>query len=176
MPEKLVNSEVQYRPVATPGGNPPAGELFMYFKADKKLYIKDSAGVETEVNSGGGGDNNVEVLSTTTGIDGKIATTTDLLVVPAGKTAVITRIDIIPTTVTGFSSKAKAGVGIAAGEDDIMSSTNLNGLNSVLKSFGFETEGVFVLGGTGQTIKLGIDSGATATTYTLTVKLIGYIF
>lgn len=56
MPEKVVNSEVQRKQIATPAGNPPAGQFYEYYKADGKLYKKDSAGLETEVNAGGGGD------------------------------------------------------------------------------------------------------------------------
>lgn len=38
-----------------PAGNPASGYIYLYFKTDKKLYKKDSAGTVTEIGAGGGG-------------------------------------------------------------------------------------------------------------------------
>lgn len=42
------------RHMANPA-NPPAGALLLYAKSDGKVYTKDSAGVETDISTGGGG-------------------------------------------------------------------------------------------------------------------------
>ena len=41
--------------IGTPASPPPAGEDYYYFKSDDHLYTMNSAGVETQVGSGGGG-------------------------------------------------------------------------------------------------------------------------
>ncbi len=53
MSVKLEQDQIQRRQIATPAGNPPPGQFFEYFKADGKLYKKDSAGVESIVNPSG---------------------------------------------------------------------------------------------------------------------------
>lgn len=46
-PFKLLSSD--------PTGSPASGYMYLYFKTDKKLYKKDSAGTVTEIGAGGGG-------------------------------------------------------------------------------------------------------------------------
>lgn len=54
---KLANlNDLLLNQIVTPS-NPPAGSNKLYFKNDDKLYKLTSAGVETEVGSGGGGAN-----------------------------------------------------------------------------------------------------------------------
>ena len=71
------------------------------------------------------------VLSRTTGIDLKTVAATNLYTVPTGKTAIITEILVRITVASGFSIAATAGVGVAAGEADIMAAIALTGLNAV---------------------------------------------
>jgi hypothetical protein len=51
--------------IASPS-NPASGYHLVYFKADGKLYTKDSAGTETEVGSGGGGGLTYSAIAPTT--------------------------------------------------------------------------------------------------------------
>lgn len=53
MSQKAARSQTQNRAIATPAGNPPVNEFFVYFKADGNLYKKNSAGVESIVNPSG---------------------------------------------------------------------------------------------------------------------------
>ena len=173
MSEKAVNLAKQFKGIGTPGDVPAPGEFFFYFKTDGNIYRLNNAGEEIQLNTTG---NPLRELSTTEGIDGKVVATTNLFTVPVGETAVVTRIDIIPTDVVAFVNRMRAGVGIAAGEDDIMGSMNINGLNQTDEVFGFPPDGVFALAPAGSIIKLGIDTGANAGTYEVKVILSGYTF
>jgi hypothetical protein len=115
------------------------------------------------------------ILSTTTGIDAKIVATTNLYTVPVGKTAVITSAVIRVTVADTITVVPTVGIGIAAGETDIFASTALTGLDATTKVFRFDAIGTYVAGAAGNVIKLGIDTGATATTMTISVDLIGYL-
>ncbi len=117
----------------------------------------------------------IDILSITTGINAKTVGTTNLYTVPVGKTAIITGIDILVTAATAVTVPPTVGVGIASGEDDIFFPTSLIGLNLVNEIYRGVPLGVFVKGNAGEIVKLGIDVGATATTMTITVNLIGYL-
>ena len=113
-------------------------------------------------------------LSVTTGIDAKVIATTDLYTVPAGDTVVVTRAEVRCTAATSITVAATAGVGVAAGEDDIFNSQLLNGLITSNKVFKFPVGGVGVIAAAGEVVKLGIDIGATGTSQTFEVDLFGY--
>lgn len=49
MSTKIKRSQIQFLGIATPAGDPPAGEFFLYFKADGLLYKKDDTGTETAI-------------------------------------------------------------------------------------------------------------------------------
>jgi len=115
------------------------------------------------------------ILSTTTGIDAKIATTTNLYTVPSGKTAVITGAVIRITTADTITVPPTLGIGIVAGEENIFASTQLVGLDAGNEIYKFTSSGTLISGVATEVIKLGIDTGATATTMTITVDLIGYL-
>jgi hypothetical protein len=114
------------------------------------------------------------LLSRTSLIDGKSATTTNLLTVPTGKTAVITGLVVRITTATGLTGTLTAGVGVAAGEDDIIPATVCTGLNATGENFKIQPNGVSVEATASQVIKLGIDVAFGGTTVTLQVDLLGY--
>ena len=116
-----------------------------------------------------------EILSTTTGIDAKIVATTNLYTVPVGNTAIVTGAVIRVTVADTVTVSPTLGIGIAAGEDDIISSTLLTGLNLITEFYKFNVEGIAVVGAATEVIKLGIDTGATATTMTISIDLIGYL-
>lgn len=117
----------------------------------------------------------IGILSTTTGIDGKVATTTNLYTVPAGKTAVITAMNIRLTTATAISGTLNCGAGIASGESDIFAPVATTGFNTVTETWRFSASSNYVVATAGQIIKLGIRNGFGGTTATLAVDLQGYL-
>lgn len=115
------------------------------------------------------------ILSITTGIDAKTVAVTNLYTVPTGKRALVTEILFHVTAADTISVVPTLGVGIAAGEDDIMSSQALTGLDAINEVFRFDPEGTYVTGAAAEVIDVGIDTGATATTMTIEVILIGFL-
>lgn len=55
---EVLKGGAPWTPTTTPATNPPAGKLYIYVKADLKLYCLDEDGVETAMggSTGGGGD------------------------------------------------------------------------------------------------------------------------
>jgi hypothetical protein len=119
--------------------------------------------------------NAITNIVTVTEIDAKIATTTNLFTVPADKVAIITGAVIRCREEDTITVVPTLGIGIAAGEDDIISSTPMTGLDTVTEFYRFSVEGVAVRGTADDVIKLGIDVGATATSMTIDVALFGYL-
>jgi len=115
------------------------------------------------------------LLSTTTGIDGKVVATTNLYTVPAGYTAIITKAVIRVTTMDTFATTGTMGIGVAAGEADIFASTALTGLDTTGEVWVFNASGLIVSVAAASVIKLGIDTGYGSTTTTLAVDLFGYL-
>jgi len=115
-------------------------------------------------------------LALVSGVDGKAVAVTSLYTVPAGKTAIIFDVVLVPTTATAITAPPTAGVGIAAGEDDIFASQILTGLLAVGNAWRFPSGGKFQIATAGQIVKLGIDTGATGTTLTLDAHVIGLVF
>jgi hypothetical protein len=69
---------------------------------------------------------------------------------------------------------AAAGVGIAAGEDDIFGSEPLTGLDVADKAFTYLAAGTRVVATNTDIVKLGIDTAATGTSQTFTAYVFGY--
>lgn len=116
------------------------------------------------------------IISHTTGIDAKSTGTTTLFTVPNNHHAYITEIVFYAKTVTGLGGTVPTlGVGVAAGEADIMPSTALTGLDATDEMYRFSCEGTYVSVDENAAIKLGIDTGATGTTFTMEVFLIGFL-
>lgn len=120
-------------------------------------------------------DGAIRILSTTTGINAKTVATTNLYTVPAGKTAIITEAIIRVTAANTITVVPTLGIGIAAGEDDIYLPQIITGTNATNKIYRFSASGSYRNGSAGDVIKLGIDVGATATTMTISIDLIGYL-
>jgi hypothetical protein len=102
------------------------------------------------------------VLARVTGIDAKVIGTTNLYTVPAGKICIVQDV-IIRATFGLASATSVAGVGIAPGEDDIFPSQTLTGLLTTGDVYKFSLGGKSLDAAAGEIIKLGIDTGATAT-------------
>lgn len=115
------------------------------------------------------------ILSTTTGIDAKSATTTTLYTVPSGKTAIIKGAVVRCTAASSITVGPTLGIGVAAGESDIFASTALTTLTTTTVIYDFPTGGVLVNAAAGAAIKVGIDAGATGTSQTIAIDLIGYL-
>jgi len=115
----------------------------------------------------------VHLLSNTLGIDSKVVGATTLYTVPAGKQVLVTEVIVKVVTSAAITTSAFAGVGIAAGEDDIIISQALINLIDVDKSYGLDVYGLAAIGNAGDVIKLGVDTAAVGTSQTLDVCLIG---
>ena len=114
-------------------------------------------------------------LSEITGIDATSAGVTNLFTVPAGKICVVVLVIIRLTTISGGGAFPKIGIGIAAGEDDIFSSTSLIGLNLTNEIYVFNASGIIKKGNAANIIKVGIDNAAGYATYVIDIDLIGYL-
>ncbi len=115
------------------------------------------------------------ILSTTTGIDAKSVATTALYTVPAAKTAIITGAVVRVTVAAAITVVPTLGIGRNATQDDIFASTTLTGLDATTKVYVFDALGTFAVAAATEVVSLGIDTGATATTMTISIDLIGYI-
>ena len=117
----------------------------------------------------------IGILATVTGIDGKVVATTNLFTVPTGFTAVCLQMVIRITAGSSITVAGTMGAGVAAGEADIFPSGPLTGL-TVLGAFAVSTTQIgSVTAAAASVIKLGIDTGYTATSCTLAVDLIGFL-
>lgn len=127
----------------------------------------------------GAGDRNrlaPRLLSRTTGIDATATGTTNLYTVPTGRSAHITHAVIRATTATAVTVEPTLGIGIAAGENDIYSDASpLTGLTSTSVEWHFDSVGIVSVGAATNIIKVGIDTGATATALTIAIDLFGYL-
>jgi hypothetical protein len=118
------------------------------------------------------------VLSTTAITNVASTVTTNLFTVPVGKTAIITgailRSSVVVGSVTGG---ATGGIGVAAGEDDIIASTLWDGFISSTDTFYLTTAGGnHTTAVAPNVIKLGIDVGCTGGgSQQVTVDLLGYL-
>ncbi len=105
----------------------------------------------------------IRLLSTTTTISLASTGTTNIFTVPSGQQYFITNVLLQVTSATGVSGTASAGVGIAAGEDDIFGSQPLIGLTAADTSFSFASTGTTVVADATEIVKLGIDTAVTGT-------------
>ena len=163
---------------AASGSLAPKTNSALAFNSNTGMLTLDDATVNTLLFSAaeGGGSVVEQKLSTTTAIDGTATGTTNLYIVPSGKTAIITRAVVRVTAADAITVAGAAGIGIAAGESDIFNSTVFTGLNSTGKGYMLSNVmGTFATGAAASVIKLGVDTAFTATTATLAVDLFGYL-
>jgi len=100
----------------------------------------------------------------------------DLMLVPAGASIVVTEAVLLCTAAANVAVPATAGIGIAAGEDDIFPSQQLTGLLVAGDAFRFAIGGAGVIAQSGEVVKLGIDVASTgaSVSQTVQVELFGY--
>ena len=67
------------------------------------------------------------------------------------------------------------GIGIAAGEDDIYPSTAMAGLTSNAKTYVFPSPGLMASAPAGSAIKVGVDTGSTGTSHSISVSVLGFL-
>jgi len=113
-----------------------------------------------------------QLLATVTSIDAKTVAATNLYTATA--TTIITKVILLCTAATAITVEATAGVGIAAGEDDVYASELLTGLDAADKAFTYIAAGTRVAVLNTQILKLGIDTGSTGTSQTFTAYVFGY--
>jgi hypothetical protein len=118
---------------------------------------------------------NIGILATVTGINAKTVAATTLLTVPASATAIVTGLIIRSTTATAITAPPTVGVGVAAGEDDVMPSTALTGLTVANKAWAWMPAGLLNAVTAGQVLSLGVDAASTGTTHTVAVDVLGYL-
>ena len=107
---------------------------------------------------------------------GSSPSTYNLYTVPAGKTAIITRAVLKLTAASAVTGVGSFGIGVASGEEDIFASMELTGVTSTNNLYMYSNVmGKFRSAAATEVIKLGIDTGYTATTATFTVDLFGYL-
>lgn len=117
----------------------------------------------------------VQLLSTTTGINAKTAASTTIYTVPAGKTLVVTRVVVRVTAATAITVGASASV-TASTSGTIYASNAMTTLTATPQLFKFPDDGISVTAGAGETIAFVVGTGATGTSQTVSVDLIGYLF
>lgn len=117
----------------------------------------------------------VGVLSQTAGISATATGTTNLYTVPDGKRCVVTGATIRCTAATAITDAATLGIGVAAGEEDIIDSQKVLGVHAALDAYRLNPTGKMILPQSGEIIKLGIDTAATGTSQVLAVDLYGYL-
>jgi hypothetical protein len=114
------------------------------------------------------------ILSTTTGIDLTSVATTSLFT-PSGHSAVVTGIIVRITAVNTFVTAGSISIGQNGSVNDIIPITALTGLNTTALFFPLTPAVVAALTISGNTISLKVTTGATATTLTGAVDLLGYL-
>lgn len=115
-------------------------------------------------------------LSTTTGIDAKVVATTNLYTGAAGKTTIPLIAIVRVTAASAITIAARAGIGVAAGENDVFAEADMTNLLTTADSYAFVIGGRFAPVAAASIVKLGIDVAATGTSQTLAVDLWGYDF
>lgn len=150
----------------------PAAGTFTFNVAPPTGSIIQAAYITQATTTGTG--NSPVILSTTSGINAKTVATTNLYTVPVGLTAIITAATIRCTAATAITVGPTLGIGVAAGESDIFSSTAITALTTTAVIYNFTALGMSVSVAAGGIVKLGIDTGSTGTSQTIAVDLIGY--
>lgn len=125
---------------------------------------------------GSGAPGSVALLATVTGIDGKTVATTNLLATVTART-VVDWIELEVTAIDAISANPDMGAGVAAGEDDVcgvQSFSAFTAVSAVGQVFRLEANPISRVVAIGETLKLGIDTGAVGTTLTLTARVFGH--
>ncbi|MHA2064739.1 MAG: hypothetical protein ACXABY_10230, partial [Candidatus Thorarchaeota archaeon] len=129
-----------------------------------------------------GGSPTTRILSTSVGIDlTSDPTPLPLLTAEPGQTVVVTEVVVRVMAIDTLTGDPTIGIGIAPGEDDIITPTVLGGLTADDDAVRLTPSGPYKVaigddgGSAGVDINLGVDAVATATALVVDIDLIGYI-
>lgn len=118
----------------------------------------------------------IGILSSTVGINAKSTGQTTLYTVPAGKTAIITQAVVRCTAASSITNGPTASIGFTStAYSDIYMPENMLALTGTTSIFGYSTVGMSASAVAATAIKFNITSGASGTSQTLSVDLIGYL-
>lgn len=117
----------------------------------------------------------VPVILSVTSVDLATVGTTNLYTVPTGRSLIVTDVFLKATTATSANGDASGGVGVAAGEDDIVASQTLTGLNATTETFRMIHGGIFYTAVAADVVKFGVDIADTGTALVADVYLVGYL-
>lgn len=115
------------------------------------------------------------VLSTITGINAKSVANTALYTVPTGKTAIITGYSVRCSAASAITIGASAGIGNVAGTNNISASQTMTTLTTTTSTFQWQVTGASIITAAAGQIFFNLGTGATGTSQTLVVDLIGYL-
>lgn len=177
--KKLIgNNEIQTDDVI---GN-VNGSHFADVNDSTKTYYFDFTGIGTGTGKkakwadvSAGGHVSFTWLGQATGIDGKATGATTIYTVPSGKSVVVTRVVVRCTAATAIATGPTFGIGVAAGEDDIVASAAHAAFVAANTYIFCSIKDPAVVATSTQAIKIGIDAAATGTSMTLAVELAGYL-
>lgn len=113
-------------------------------------------------------------ITITTGINAKTTATTTLYTVPAGRTLIVTNCIVRVTAASSITVGLSASV-TASTSGTIYASSAMTTLTATPQIFQFPTSGISVSASGGETIGFVIGTGATGTSQTVAVDLIGYL-
>lgn len=116
-----------------------------------------------------------ELLATVTGINGKTIANTALYTVPTGKTAIITAYTVRVSASSSIATGAAAGIGNVAGTNNISASQAMNTLTATTTTFVWPIAGISIASAAASIIYFNIGTGASGTSQTLVVDLLGYL-
>ena len=115
------------------------------------------------------------LIASITGISGTAAASTTVYTVPTGKTLIITQAIVRATAATSITNGPTAGFGTSTSTYNIYASTAINALTTAGLDFGFVTVGMSTTVAAAGVVYFNIGTGATGTSETLAVELIGYL-
>lgn len=150
-----------------------AAGTFTFNTAPPTGSIVQVAYIKTATTTGTG--NSPVILSTVAGINAKTVANTALYTAPAGKTAIITGAIIRCTAANTLSSGPAMGIGNVAGTNNIFASSTLTALTTTTAIFGFVLVGISISTAAAGVIYANIGTGATGTSQTIAVDLLGYL-
>lgn len=140
-----------------------------------QFYIYDGSAWQA-IPATGGGSAPMALLATVTGIDGTATGTTTLLT--ATGDTVIDKVVLRVTAIDTLTVNPEWGVGVAAGEDDVISPADFSiytDLSATGQTMELRANAISRIVASAEVLKLGIDTAATAVTLTLTAYVFGTI-
>jgi len=119
--------------------------------------------------------NQTGILSSTTGINGKTVTNTNLYTVPSGRTAIITGYVVRCSAASSITVGASAGIGNSGGTNNIVASQAMTALLTTSDLYVWNIQGGSKTVAAGSSVFFNLGTAATGTSQTLIVELIGYL-